>query len=1129
MNKQISFYLQTIGVLLMFTQSAWAVTCTSVATTKTDWNKGNAWAQPACGGGEPPAGATVFIAQNTNILADANTLNVASITVQAGGTLAIKAGNSISFSGNFTNNGTFTAPTNSTVALTGINQTITGNVTFANLTVAAGTQLTLAGNIVVTGTSNVAAGNIVSTCPTNYTITNQTTGAVQNSCNTAGGGGNGGGNTCSTLLPALPPGGNPPVASGGTTAMGTGTNVNGAPVTMTAGSNTILSPATTTTWNSGSTALAAPPSPIPTSTIVTTVGAAGLAAGSYGDVRVTTGTGSFSGGNYFINELYVAPGATAQLAPGDYYLNKLTVGSSITKTGGSITVSPAGLVRIFVKTNAKGDAALYGGSSGIWDSSTINVGGNPANLQVLLYDTVSYFEIGNNTQFTGFVVQPVYSGAAGNKAIDVHQGTTITGGVYTAGLLNIKNNVTFNYNAQVSAAITSMSQCAGPHHFEIQHASGTGLTCAASTLTVKACADSAVPCVTPYTSGVSGTLSATGTPTVNWDGTTGGAAGADFVIPSGSSSVTKDVQVATAGTVTFGVSTATPIPTGATTCNFGDNAPGNNNCVFTASAAGFLFSDTATGNSYTIPPQVSGIATPTLYLRALQAATNNPAVCTPAIIGQTTAVNMGYTCNNPATCQAGNLATINTTPIAQAGTAVSLTFDANGSAPITARYDDVGQITLDASKTTTPFGGATPVTLNGNSNAFVVAPHHFGFSAVTGPFKAGNDFSATVTAYNGLATPTPTATHNFGKETTPEGVTLSFSKCQPTGANSVNGTFSGTVGAFSGGEANSANLNWDEVGNGDLVATLASGSYLGSGLTATGSTGTDGTACNGAGNVGAFIPDHFITAVVNGCLGCGFTYSGQPFTVSVTAMNGLATPTTTVNYDGTANTTPTFANDVTLTDANALAIPVGKLGVSAAAMGETANAAGTTLTVPKADFTKGVATLTSVPTYTFNAVTTAPTIIKMHAVDAVNNTVTSAAVEGTTEIRSGRIKVSNAYGSEQLPLTLTATAQYYSGAAWLTSTTDSATSFNTNLSTAAGDIVQSIIKSPLTGITVSGPGVTKVKKGVALFKLDKPGVSGAVDISVNAPPYLSTSGVAGRATFGIYKGANEFIYLRESY
>jgi MSHA biogenesis protein MshQ len=381
----------------------------------------------------------------------------------------------------------------------------------------------------------------------------------------------------------------------------------------------------------------------------------------------------------------------------------------------------------------------------------------------------------------------------------------------------------YNYEgtpALVQRDMSYTSSCGSVDHLVIQ-SSGNGLTCGANTLTVAACQDAA--CATPFIGGVSGTLSASGTPVVSWDGTTGGSTGSGFVIPAGSSSVAKNMQVASAGTVTFGVSAATPLPANPTTCNFGTNAPANNNCVFTASTAGFIFSNTSTGNTYTIPPQVSGIAATGLYLRAVQASTTNPAVCTPAIISQTTAVNMGYTCNNPATCQAGNLATINATAIASGApgsTPVSLSFDANGSAPITARYDDAGQITLNANKTVTPFGGSSPVTLSGSSNAFVVAPHHFGISSVTaGPIKAGNNFSASVTAYNGLAT--PTATKNFGLETVPESVTLSFSKCQPTGTNSSNGTFSGSVGSFAGGVANSTNLNWSEVGNGDVVATLA--------------------------------------------------------------------------------------------------------------------------------------------------------------------------------------------------------------------------------------------------------------------------------------------------------------------
>ena len=152
------------------------------------------------------------------------------------------------------------------------------------------------------------------------------------------------------------------------------------------------------------------------------------------------------------------------------------------------------------------------------------------------------------------------------------------------------------------AAQTHPCMAAIPDHLVIQ-SSGSGLTCAASTLTVVACQDAAC---TPYTGGVTGTLSASAP--VNWDGTTGGTTGSGFVIAAGTNAVPKNVQVATPGPVIFGISSAGPAPLNPTVCNFGTNAPANNNCVFTANTAGFIFSDTSSpGNPYTIPPQVSGI------------------------------------------------------------------------------------------------------------------------------------------------------------------------------------------------------------------------------------------------------------------------------------------------------------------------------------------------------------------------------------------------------------------------------------------------------------------------------------------------------------------------------------------
>jgi len=692
------------------------------------------------------------------------------------------------------------------------------------------------------------------------------------------------------------------------------------------------------------------------------------------------------------------------------------------------------------------------------------------------------------------------------------------------------------YTAQINAyqAAADMSCTALIDHLLIQ-SSGSGLTCAASTLTVVACQNAA--CTVNYTAGVTGTFSASGPPpTVNWDGTTGGAAGAGFAT-GGSGTAAKNMQVATAGTVTFGITSPTPVPTNATVCNFGTNAPANNNCVFTASSAGFIFSSTITGNSYTIPAQVSGIATAAnaLYLRALQASTTNPAVCTPAIISSTTSVNMGYTCNNPAICLAGNLATINATAIAPAGTAVSLAFDANGSAPITVRYDDAGQITLNSTATVIPFGGATAVTLNGSSNAFVVAPHHFSFSAIpAAPIKAGNNFSTTVTAYNGLAT--PTATGNFGKETPAQGVILTQTLVQPAGAGASPGALTApTFTAYSGGST-TATTSWSEVGLITLTATIAN--YLSSGLSATGIST----------NIGQFIPDHFNTVATQGCVAGSYTYSGQPFTVQVSAMNGATpTPAVTQNYDGTVNTSPNFSNTVTLSDASG-----GGVGTLAPA------------SAPLTTFNAGVAPVTLA--YTFTSRTTVPTLITLRAAytnAAPAYTVTSSGfTEGTSTIRSGRARFNNAHGSEILALPVPFRTEYWNSG-WVINASDSCTG---DATLGAANAVSVALTPPGAwavgvacvqdsgspglsgaGCAAAGPAVQKYKEGATPtigfagnfnFWLKAPGAgnTGAVTMTGSVPTWLQFPWGGGaainptaRATFGVYKGANEFIYLRENY
>jgi MSHA biogenesis protein MshQ len=128
------------------------------------------------------------------------------------------------------------------------------------------------------------------------------------------------------------------------------------------------------------------------------------------------------------------------------------------------------------------------------------------------------------------------------------------------------------------------------------------------------------------------------------------------------------------------------------------------------------------------------------------------------------------------------------------------------------------------------------------------------------------------------------------------------------------------------------------------------------------------------------------------------------------------------------------------------------------------------------------------------------------------------------KVVSGRIKVSNAYGSELLPLTLYATAQYYTTAGWTNSTTDSLTDLNVAAGYAVGTGTSATTLTPATGI---------LNNGVLNILMAPPGTPGAATVlptvvgcALPATCYLPVT--QGTATFGVYKGNDRFIYRREN-
>ncbi|ADI29657.1 hypothetical protein M301_1274 [Methylotenera versatilis 301] len=516
----------------------------------------------------------------------------------------------------------------------------------------------------------------------------------------------------------------------------------------------------------------------------------------------------------------------------------------------------------------------------------------------------------------------------------------------------------------------------------------------------------------------------------------------------------------------------------------------------------------------------------TLSIKAVKKA-DNSLVCTPAFASVSKSISFTCAYTNPTTgtlpirINSNALNSSNSTGAAcdSTGRAVSVAFDATGSATATLQYADVGNMTLNAKYLV---GGLNMA----GTDTFIAAPASFAITGVTAaPIKAGNNFSATVTAKNAAGAATP----NFAKENVAEGVNLTFTKCQPTGSAAVNGNFTGALGAFTNGVASSNTLKWSEVGNIDLSATLTSANYLGSGLTATGNTGTGGTMCNSAGNVGRFTPDHFNTVVTQGCNTGSYTYSAQPFTVQTIALN--AAGAVTINYDGSSNTSPNFAKATALSDA------------SGATVGTLNNAA-----ISLSAYSAGIATSVT-PSYTFTSKLTVPTAIKLRATD-IDNINSSLATEGTANIRSGLLRLPNVYGSELLALPVPVEAKYWNGTSYIRNQQDSCTILP------AASISMSNYRNNLTACETqlgyssgSGALVNGVSKQLRLTRPGS-GNNGTVDLTLNlgsvsaAPNNKTCTGAAetnavasglswfgtnttSRATFGIYK--TPVIYLRENF
>jgi MSHA biogenesis protein MshQ len=779
------------------------------------------------------------------------------------------------------------------------------------------------------------------------------------------------------------------------------------------------------------------------------------------------------------------------------------------------------------------------------------------------------------------------AGTVTTQADVLYVGDNALGIADVQGSINSANGLmdevlVYNYvltTAQVNTAMNATRVCPTfvIDHLEIQHGSGSGVTCAPSTITIRACQN--VSCSTPYTNGLSGSLTATGTPTTNWDGTTGNGVGAAFVIPIGSSSVTKSLQVTTVGSEVLGTSGLSPSVLTSTTCNFGTPS-----CTFTAADSGFLFN---------VPNHTADIAQ-TVTVSAVRKA-DNSLVCTPAFANVSKPVT--FTCSyvNPTT---------GTLPIRVAGTAlnagnstaaacdatgaaVNLAFNASGVASTGVQYADVGNVTLAARYA--PISGTEAGLVMTGSSTFTARPQGFtlsgircttlsgggcatglaapgnnpGASSAAGAafIPAGRSFSATVTAVNASGATTP----NYGRETSPEGVKLTAVLVLPAGGILPTLTNPTAFGSFSSGVATGTTFGWSEVGIITLTPSVGDGDYLGTGDV----TGTT------SGNVGRFIPASF--ALTAGALttrssaGCSpasaFTYMNEPLQVAfaLRAVDATGVSTTT-NYRGAfaklnLGTPASFGFGAS--NISPAANLIARVDTSGGTSGTWGNGITSTLVANLAisratpDSPDGPYTQTR-----FGIAPVDPDNVQLRPADLnLDADLNGAAERGAistadTEVRFGRLRIGNALGSPSLGLPVPLSVEYWNGSFFTINTLDSCTRL-TNTDIAFGNT--QLFAACKTSGTPTGAGNIVFSGGRASnFRLSAPAARGSVDLTVNlaAPGGASTctGGASAPATtrtaswlqgnwgassydrnptarvsFGQYNNTPDIIYLREQY
>jgi MSHA biogenesis protein MshQ len=674
-------------------------------------------------------------------------------------------------------------------------------------------------------------------------------------------------------------------------------------------------------------------------------------------------------------------------------------------------------------------------------------------------------------------------------------------------------------------------------HFEFSYA-GTALTCSPQPVTIRACLNSS--CSTLFTDPVSVTLN----PASYWSAVAP-ATGSGNVINFSGGTAQARLSITTPSTVSLGVQTSTPStkPLSVPICS-------TTGCGITYADSGLLLQ---------VPNMLA--AKPTAATISAVRKSDNALQCVPAFANVSRNVGFTSAYTNPST--GTQPVVVNGSTVRGTAVSVNLNFDASGTAPLTVRYDDAGQMTLNASYAGSSATADPGLTLTG-SDLFVSKPYGLCLQtdstcasadencAVLPGVRAGDSFPLRVRAVGWQAdgealTAVQLCTGNI---TTPNfihsSILLSSAVQAPVGG--ANGTMSPTTYAHALGSQTTSNTSISEVGVFTITAMPPAGGYL------------DGETVSGGSSAlaGRFIPA-YLGAVGSASLtpscGSAFSYQGQPMVFAstrppslvITGFNRAGGVTT--NYDRGAFwklATPAVGSYSSVTLKAALDARLASQGVVTPSTTGAGDGDGRrTFSWSGEQLLYQQAALPSDDDYPFLAKARQGfTAAVLTDVDGACHGSGSGCIdysydfsdEPGSEVRLGRLRIGNAYGSELqslgLPLMLESW-QSIAGGSFQAEGLDTCTTSSVLGTPELFNYLGNLSANETT------PSLTVPVAGVGRVQLSAPGNGNDGSVQVrfaSAPSWLhypwngaARQAAVGLASFGIYKGSPPLIFRREMY